>query len=318
MSDAHVALGPGGEFDAIGRLLARWGPVARGVGDDAAVLEVPAGERLVVSTDTSVEDVHFRAAWLSPEEIGYRATAAALSDLAAMAATPLGLTVALVLPSAWRARLDALADGIAQAASAAGTPIVGGDLSGGAVLSLGVTVLGSAAHPLERGGARVGQTVWVTGQLGGPRAALQAWQGGTTPEAAHRERFARPVPRLAAARWLAARGATAAIDLSDGLLRDAGHIAAASGVTLVLALEQVPVLPGVSPRDAAASGEEYELLVAAPADLDAAAFARAHGVALTAVGTVQPAAGRGAVQATWQGRPVQGPTGFDHFGEGSA
>ena len=98
----HHALGPGREFDAVRALMARWGDLARGIGDDAAVLDVPPGERLVVSVDSSVEDRHFRRAWLTPEEIGYRAATAALSDLAAMGARPLGMLVALALPTAWR------------------------------------------------------------------------------------------------------------------------------------------------------------------------------------------------------------------------
>ena len=113
-------LGPGPEFDAIREMLRRWGPRARGIGDDAALIDVPAGEQLAVSTDSSVEGVHFRRGWLSPREIGYRATVAALSDLAAMAATPAGLLLALGVPPKWRSDLDALAPGVAWAGTAAG------------------------------------------------------------------------------------------------------------------------------------------------------------------------------------------------------
>ena len=106
----HLTLGPGREFDAVRDLLARWGTAATGVGDDAAVLDVPTGSRLVVSTDSSVEEVHFRAEWLTPEEIGWRATMAALSDLAAMGATPLGVLLALTVPVRWRGSLGAVAE----------------------------------------------------------------------------------------------------------------------------------------------------------------------------------------------------------------
>ena len=117
----HLSMGPGAEFDAVRALLAQWGAAAEGVGDDGAVLDVPAGSRLVVSTDTTVEDVHFRRHWMTPEEIGWRATQAALSDLAAMGATPLGVLLALTVPTNWRDELTALADGIAAATrSAAG------------------------------------------------------------------------------------------------------------------------------------------------------------------------------------------------------
>ncbi len=295
MSD-HLTLGPGAEFDAVRTLLARWGTRAIGIGDDGAVLDVPAGSRLVVSTDTTVEDVHFRAPWLTPEEIGWRATMAALSDLAAMAAAPLGVLLALTVPARWRGALPALADGIGWAVAAQGARIVGGDVTDGDRLALAITVLGHAPRPLSRAGARPGDTLYVTGTLGGPGAALAAWERGEVPEAGARARFAHPEARIAAGQWLAAHGATAAIDISDGLAGDAAHIAAASGVRCVLALDAIPCVAGTGAREAIASGEEYELLVAA-AGLDTAAFARAHaGLTLTAIGRVEarePRGGRG-------------------------
>src|SRR5690349_5447142 len=257
-------LGPGREFDIVREMQRRWGTLARGLGDDAAILDVPAGHRLVVSTDASVEDVHFRRGWLSPEEIGWRATAAALSDLAAMAATPLGFVVAVTLPDEWRDALPGLVDGIGHAARDAATAIIGGDLTRGRDLALTITVLGHAASPLARGGARPGDALWVTGRLGGPLAALRAFERGDAPLPAHRARFARPRPRLAEARWLAAHGARAAIDVSDGLLAEAAHLAAAGGVRLRVDLDRLPCVEGTSPSDAARSGEEYELLLAAP------------------------------------------------------
>lgn len=305
-----VALGPGREFDLIRRMLDRWGGAASGVGDDAALLAVPPGERLVASADTSVEEVHFRRAWLTPHEIGWRATAAALSDLAAMGAEPLGVLVSLSVPERWLEALDHLADGIGEAARAAGAPIVGGDLTGAAQLTIAVTVLGHTAAPLERSGARAGDSLYVTGCLGGPAAALRAWLRGREPAAEARARFARPTPRLAEGVWLARHGAHAAIDISDGLLGDAAHLAAASGVRLVVDLDRLPVLPGVSPADAAASGEEYELLVAAPT-LDPEAFARELGLALTPIGHVE--AGPAEVDARLAGARVASPRGFDHF-----
>ena len=310
MSGGELALGPGREFDLVRDFLARWGPLARGVGGDCAELDVPAGSRLVVSTDTSVEDVHFRREWLSPRDIGYRATTAALSDLAAAAAEPLGLLLALTLPGGWRDAAGEIAEGVAEAARLAGAPIVGGDTTAGAALSLTVTALGAAARPLSRAGARPGDALWVTGTLGGPAAALRAWLAGAAPDPAHRARFAHPVPRLAEARWLADRGATAAVDLSDGLAADARHLAAASGVRLDLDVDLVPRLAGVELAGALASGEEYELLVAAPAALDAAAFSTRFGVPITRVGRVVAlAAGeRAGVRAR-----VDLPGGHDHL-----
>jgi len=313
----HVTLGPGREFDAVRDLLARWGASAIGIGDDGAVLDVPTGSRLVVSTDSTVEDVHFRAAWLTPEEIGWRATMAALSDLAAMGAAPLGVLLALTVPERWRVSLGALAEGIGAAASAQGAPIVGGDVTDGDRLALAITVLGHSPRPLSRAGARAGDTLYVTGSLGGPGAALSAWMRGAEPSAAARARFAHPEARIAAGQWLASQGATAAIDLSDGLGGDLAHIAHASGVLCSISLDLVPCVAGVSANDALVSGEEYELLVAAPS-LDVRAFSVAHGgLPLTAIGTVRsPAVGDGAdVVAEQGGVRVALPRAHDHFAE---
>lgn len=283
-------MGGGAEFDAIRRLLAIWGQSAIGIGDDAAMIPCPDGEQLVVSTDACVEGVHFRREWLSAEEIGGRAAAAALSDLAAMAATPRALLLSIVLPAHWRDELDALGRGVGNVAAAAACPIVGGNISAGGELSLTITVIGSATSPLFRSGALVGDDVYVTGALGGPAAALRALNSGADVMAAHRTRFASPVPRLREARWLAEHGARAAIDVSDGLLADAAHIARASGVTIALDTSAIPCLAGITSTDAMTSGEEYELLVAMPAEagLDTAAFEKAFAIPVTRIGTVVP------------------------------
>lgn len=308
----HTSLGDGREFDAIRDLLARWGPLARGIGDDGALLDVPPGERLVVSTDASIENVHFRATWMSPAEIGWRATTAALSDLAAMAARPLGVLTALTVPERWRSALPELADGIGEAASAAGAAVIGGDLNAGTELCIAVTVLGSTAKPLTRSGANAGDSLWVTGQLGGPAIALRAWLDGSEPARAERERFVQPQARVREALWLAAHGATAAIDISDGLIADARHMAAASGAAISIALDNVPLFGSVSPADAAASGEEYELLIAAHPTLDAAAFAAEFGLPLTRIGNVTGGTAVG-VTVTHGGARVEFGGGHDHF-----
>jgi len=307
---ANIGLGPGKEFDAVRRLLALWGDAAHGVGDDAAVLDVPAGERLVVSADSTIENVHFRRDWLTPRAVGWRATAAALSDLAAMAATPLGVLVSISLPASWRDELEELARGIGDAALFTGAPIVGGDLTAASELMLAITVLGHASAPLPRAAAREGDMLYVTGALGGPRAAIEALLRGEEPSAEARARFEHPVPRVREAHWLAGRGAHAAIDISDGLVGDAAHLAAASGVTIELALDALPTVAGASPLEAFASGEEYELLVAAPR-IDTAAFERELGLPLTEVGRIV----RGApeVVARLAGERVALPGGFDHL-----
>ena len=309
---AHLPLGAGEEFDAIRAMLKVWGAKAAGIGDDAALLSVPAGESLVASTDASFEGVHFRRDWLTPREIGARAAAAALSDLAAMAATPIGLLLALGVPSDWRADLEALAQGVGELAASAECPIVGGNITHAAELSLSLTVLGASARPLTRAGARPGDLLYVTGALGGPKAALSAFLAGERPRDVDRARFAAPRPRLAEAHWLAERDASAAIDISDGLVADAGHVAAASGVHLVLDVPSLPCIAGISPESAASSGEEYELLVAFPADarVDAVAFGERFGIPLTKVGRVTEGGG---VSLDGAGDRVDLSPGHDHL-----
>ncbi|MFL5558830.1 MAG: thiamine-phosphate kinase [Gemmatimonadaceae bacterium] len=310
--NGHVALGAGKEFDLVRSFLRDWGASAQGIGDDAAVLQLPDDEKLVVSTDTSVDGVHFDRAWLSHFEIGYRATVASLSDLAAMAARPIGVLIALTLPDADRQEARSVASGIRDGAGAVLCPIVGGDLTAGKVLSITVTALGSAARPLSRAGARHGQRVYVTGWLGGPAAAIRAWHAGREPHERDRARFAHPTPRVDAAIALAQRGATAAIDISDGLAADLGHMAAASKVRVEIDLERIPRVGTSSMLEAATSGEEYEIAVAAP-EIDTRLFAEELGVDLTEIGRV--VAGQPGVVLLENGRPVDTPPGFDHFRE---
>ena len=307
----ETLLGPGREFDLVRVMMSRWGDRARGIGDDATVLAVSAGEQLVLSTDASLEDVHFRREWLSPEEIGWRATAAGLSDLAAMAARPLGILVALTLSDRWLDDLGELAEGIGQSASAADTPIVGGDLTRGDRLGITVTVVGSAATPLRRVGARAGESVWMTGQLGGPALAIAAWSEGRQPTPEARARFARPVPRIREAQWLASAGATAGIDISDGLGGDAAHLAAASRVRIAIDADALPRVSGADVSTAQRSGEEYELLVTARDDFDTAAFQREFNLPLTRIGRVEE--GDAGVDLLIGGERVASPAGYDHF-----
>jgi thiamine-monophosphate kinase len=304
-------LGPGKEFDIVRALIAQLGDSAGAIGDDAGPFEVPEGETLLVSTDTSVENVHFRPAWFSPQEIGYRAVMAAMSDLAAMGATPRAAVVAWILPDWWRVMVDSLGEGMREAAAACGVKIVGGDLSRGPVLSLGVTVIGSAKRVMARSGARAGDAVFVTGWLGGPALALHAFETRFVPDARVRDRFARPTARLREGEWLAGHGATSAVDISDGLAADLGHIAAASNVHIGLDIEKLPLFGEATFDDAATSGEEYELAITGPIDLDTNAFINAFGVPLTRVGSVS--AGPAAVVPRRNGARVTLPRGYDHF-----
>ncbi len=317
----HLPLGPGGEFDRVRAIEAALGPRAAALGDDCAVLAPPPGA-LVLSADVSVEDVHFRRAWLSAEEIGWRATAAALSDLAAEGASALGVLVALTTPAGLpEGEVTALMRGVGAAADDAGARVLGGDLARGPSVALAVTVVGSAGRPVTRAGACPGDGVYVTGTLGGARAALLAWLDGRTPEPSAREAFAHPVPRLAAGRALAAAGAHAMLDVSDGVASDARHLAAASGVRVEVDLARLPLGPGVAAEAArrgvpaavvaAEGGEDYELLVALPEAARAGAerSVAATGVALTRIGTVRE--GEGAVFLL-DGAPLA-LHGFDHF-----
>lgn len=310
-----LPLGPGEEFDVIRALQKRWGSLATGIGDDAALLKVPRGDLLVASVDAAVEGRHFKAEWLTPREIGYRAVTAALSDLAAMAARPLGILIALGVPREWRARILDLADGIGDAALQAPIRIHGGNLSDAGELSLTTTVLGHALAPLTRSGARRGDRMYVTGRLGAPAAAIHALASGEPRDALPlevRDRFVRPLARIAEARWLADYGATAAVDISDGLVADLRHIAAASGVSIELDVDRVPCFDGVSAETALESGEEYELVVSSPSPIDANAFRARFGLPLTDIGRVVDARG-GAPEVRLDGARVASVSGHDHF-----
>jgi thiamine-monophosphate kinase len=318
-------LGPGREFDLIREILtdaATPGPhVAVAAGDDCAL--VRAGEYyLALSLDLSIEGVHFQRDWGTPEEIGGRAVRAAASDLAAMAAAPIGALVAVVAPASDGGDLAVrLGRGARTAAETLGLTLLGGDLSrGGPTLALDVTAVGSVERPLLRGGVRAGDELWVTGRLGDAAAAVAAWRSGGRPTAAERERFWRPTPRLEEGRWLAARGATAAIDVSDGLAADAGHLAAASGVAIELEAAVVPRAQGGDLEMALSGGEDYELLVALPAGVlasgDATEFERRFGGPLTRVG--RAVVGEG-VRVFRDGEELRlARAGYDHFVEDEA
>lgn len=307
----HQALGGGAEFSVIRRLVDRWGPLAADIGDDAAVLPPPPpGTVRVISTDACVEGVHFRPGWLTPGELGARAVTAALSDLAAMGARPEFLLLAFTLPAAWEPAMLAVADGVAVPVAEAGACIVGGNITRGAQWALVTTVLGAARRPVPRGGARPGDLLVVTGVLGGPGEALRALLADEVPKPWARQRFAGPVARWREGVLLAEGGASAMIDVSDGLAADAAHLASASGVALVLDPARLPVGPGIAPQAALASGEEYELLAAIPPDCLPALHAAWGGnpwlAPVTVIGRVEAGTG---VRVDHGGVPA----GFDHL-----
>jgi len=293
-------------------------------GDDAAAFEVPAGRHVVVSTDASVEGIHFRREWMTWETIGYRAAAAALSDLAAMAAVPVGLLCSVALPPELDAGVSAsLGHGVGEALAVVGGEALGGDLvqSPGPVM-LDVVAVGHVAVPVRRSGAHIGDEVWVTGALGGAAAAVGDLRVGLEPIPAARRAFERPVPRVEEAIWLAAEASlTALIDLSDGIGQDARHLACASGVRLELELERIPAHPAVEPymgvrvgaRLLLGGGEDYELLLTVPPGAIEPihrSFEDRFGLALTRIGRVTRGTG---LTVSDPGGSVCVEGGYDHF-----
>ena len=266
------------EFDLIQDFFAgldQGASVRLGIGDDAAALSLPDGHLLHISTDTAVEGVHFLASLL-PADVAYRSVMAAASDLAAMGATPEALLLALTLPEADRVWLEDFSRGLAEVSREIGAPLVGGDTTRGP-LSLTVTVLGStpADRYLTRAGAQPGDRLCVSGTLGDAAAGLAVLSGELAVDesaaAFLTTRYTRPSARLALGQALR-DCATSCIDLSDGLLADAAHIASASGVGLEIDSALLPLsqaLRASADLDqsldwALAGGDDYELLFTLP------------------------------------------------------
>jgi thiamine-monophosphate kinase len=266
------------EFDLIYRYFSSLGAgpaVDLSVGDDCAILRLEPNERLATSVDTMVEGVHFPED-MFPEDIGFRAVSVATSDLAAMGARPVGMTVALTLPEADEFWINAFSQGLAQAVSEYDLPLVGGDTTRGP-LTITVQVMGALpmGNALLREGAQVGDGVYVSGTLGDAAAALAFDNGEWQPEAEDAEfllaRFHRPRARIALGRQIL-ETATAAIDISDGLLADAGHIAAASGAGIEIECARLPLSPALDTHSdsetklkwALSGGDDYELCFTLP------------------------------------------------------
>jgi thiamine-monophosphate kinase len=280
--------------------------VLRGIGDDASV--VRARPVCVISVDAMIEGVHFRLeeGWATPAEVGHRALAGALSDLAAMGADPGEAYVVLGLPAGFsEERSLELIRGAGALARETGTVIAGGDVAAAPVLTVSVTAVGWSDRDdqlVGRDGARPGDLVGVTGRLGGAGGALALMEGRAAATAGIRallERARWPHPRLAEGRALAASGVHAMIDLSDGIATDAGHIGRASGVELRVEVTSLPLAEGLgalsaelgepSWRLAAAGGEDYELCFCAPPEVRSRvedAVAALGGTEVTWVGEV--------------------------------
>ena len=286
------------EFDLIAHIKARAttrDDVALGIGDDAALLRVPAGKLLVVATDTLNAGVHFPAD-TAPADIGWKALAVNLSDLAAMAAQPAWCTLSLSFPDSDVAWLDGFLDGFFALADAHGVALVGGDTTRGP-LSVCVTVHGfvDEGAALRRDGAQVGDDIWVSGTLGDAAGALVQWQAGHPVDPELRARLDRPTPRIGLGLALAGI-AHAAIDVSDGQFADLGHVCRASAVCAELAIDLLPASPALlaafdrpARRELqAAGGDDYEVCFTAPADRRDVieGVARGTGIALTRIGRI--------------------------------
>ncbi len=289
-----------------------------GIGDDAAILAAPP-ERLVWSIDAQVEERHFRRAWMGLDDVGYRATMAAFSDLAAMGARPLGALSALELPlETSDEELVLLAGGQRLAAAELGTRILGGNMARADVLAITTSVLGAADKPIRRGGSAPGDDVWVAGALGhaavGLELHLRGARAATEAEKICDLAFRRPRALVREGCHAAARGASAMIDISDGLAADLAHLARASAVTLVLDADALadPLLArcardlGTAPLSLVLSGgEDYALVATAPRGVMLEGFRRiGHVVAGEPVGVLIDEGGS---------RRAVDEHGFDHF-----
>jgi thiamine-monophosphate kinase len=322
LPETDGTLGQLGEFGLVSRVaLGRPQPAGTlvGPGDDAAVVAAPDG-RVVATTDVLVDTVHFRLDWSTPEQVGRRAAAANLADVAAMGAVPTALLVGLACPAATPvATLTGLADGLWAEAEAVGAGVVGGDVASSSQLMVSVTALGSleGRPPVLRGGARPGDLVALRGRVGWAAAGLAVLQRGFRSPAAVVNAHRVPEPPYAAGPEAARAGATAMIDVSDGLLADLGHVARASEVVLDLRsatlevptrLADVGAALGADPRHWMLTGGDDHALAATfpPEALLPFGWIR--------IGTVLPAGSRGDAAVLVDGRPYDGgPGGWDHF-----
>jgi thiamine-monophosphate kinase len=289
--------------------------LVRGIGDDCAVLRPPRGHELLITTDFSLEDVHFRRDWHPAECVGHRCLARGLSDIAAMGGEPLAAFLSLALPAGLAQRwVDGFLRGLLKLAKRFNVPLAGGDVaqSPAGVLA-DIMVVGSVPQrkALLRSGARPGDALYVTGALGGSDAAIQQMRAGKKLRPAQNRAHFFPEPRIAVGRLLRERRvASAAIDLSDGLSTDLSHICEESGVGAVVYAESVPIAKGATMEMALHGGEDYELLfTAAPRTRVAEEIA---GVRVTRLGEI--IRGDRVFLSDRQGRrrPMP-PRGWEHF-----
>jgi thiamine-monophosphate kinase len=310
-----------------------------GIGDDAAVLSVTPGSSLLATTDLVIEDVHFRRAWATPADIGWKAMAVNLSDIAAMGGIPRWALIGLAVPGDTPAAdVERFYGGLREAASPHGVTVVGGDTSQSPRgWFINVTLLGEhPGRPQLRSTARAGDAVAVTGALGRSAAGLTLLEMGADEARRHglpdalvdevASAHLRPRARVAEGRWLGAAPAVhAMLDCSDGLATDLGHICRESAVGARVALDLVPIASGAEAAAralghdpvqwATSGGEDYELLLTCdPAEVErlSTAFRKSTGTPLTVIGEIE-AGKSGIVWLDADGNPVALPAGFEHF-----
>ena len=296
--------------------------VRLGIGDDCAILGVPSGHETLVTTDLSLEGVHFRREWHPADSVGHRCLARGLSDIAAMGGEPVAAFVSLVLPASLPQKwVDAFFKGLLALAKKSGVELAGGDTAEsphGIAADIVVVGHAPAGKAIRRAGARPGDSIYVTGDLGRSAAILHQLETGTVVGNPRSKALAAhffPAPRIAVGRELRRRGlASAMIDLSDGLSTDLAHLCDASAVGAVVSEHSIPRLntPGVSSLHFALhGGEDYELLFTVPAPRTLPA--KIAGVRVTRIGEIIRSRGLWLMDSHGQRKPL-GPGGWEHFG----
>jgi len=315
-----------GEFGLIDRIRAVFPEID--LTDDCAMITPPPESRLLLTTDAAVAGVHFPDSPIFYGDAGFRAFAGAASDINASAGEAICALLALVIPSKLSTReFDDFIRGVADYASLSGVPIVGGNIARGTEFAATITVLGSGANPVGRSGANPGDSLFITGRIGGSEAGRMLVMGEVEPDLPNKilesleSRFLRPTPPIGLGAKLAEIGATAMIDISDGLLADANHIAESSDCGIAIELERIALFPGVAGiatlcgKDegifAAQSGEEFELLFTISKDDIVAILSADIDYPVTEIGHIRSGDG---VKITRNGNPISiKETGWRHF-----
>jgi thiamine-monophosphate kinase len=292
--------------------------VVRGIGDDCAILRVGSGSDLLITTDLCIEDVHFRRKWHPARCVGHRCLARGLSDIAAMGGEPLACFLSLGLPARLQQKwADEFLQGLETLARKVGVQLAGGDISSAPAITADIVVAGRvpAGKALLRSGARPGDRIFVSGELGGSAATLARLFAGKRIVPSRSDRHFYPQPRLELGRLLRERRiANAIIDLSDGLSVDLGHICQESGVGAMIDAAKIPVAKGATLEHALHGGEDYELLFTVPAKKQLPP--RIAGVKLTEIGVItRPRYYPSAIQILGENGRLQPlePRGWQHF-----